>query len=79
MAQSHPGSTLSPLEEGILAFERRHWRRPNAKDAAIRSTFGLSPAAYYVLLSTLIESDEAMAYDPLLLLSLQRRVTKADR
>jgi Protein of unknown function (DUF3263) len=68
------GSTLSALDEGILAFERRRWRSPSAKDEAIRTTFGIAPAAYYVALSALVESDEAMAYDPLLVQRLQRRV-----
>lgn len=72
-----PGSTLAPLDEGILAFERRRWRSHSAKDEAIRTTFGLAPASYYVRLSRLVESDEAMAYDPLLVQRLQRRVAGA--
>lgn len=70
------GSTLSPVEESVLAFERTQWRRASAKDDAIRARFGMSPAAYYSLLSRLIESDEALAFDPLLVQRLQRRVAE---
>ncbi len=71
-----PGSNLSPLEESILAFERTQWRKASAKDDAIRARFAMSPAAYYSLLSRLIESDEALAYDPLLVQRLLRRVAE---
>lgn len=68
---------LSEQQEAVLQFERRHPKPGRAKDAAIRARFDLSPSAYYVLLSSLIESPDAMAYDPLLIQRLQRRV--ADR
>lgn len=70
------GTTLSPLEESILEFERTRWRRAGAKDEAIRTRFGISPASYYVVLSRLIECEEAMVYDPLLVQRLQRRVVE---
>lgn len=70
------GSTLTPLQESILAFERLTWRRAGEKDNEIRARFGISPAAYYVELSRLIESDAAMAYDPLLVQRLQRRIAQ---
>ena len=73
------GSILSPQDEAILAIERRLWRRAAVKEEAIRATLGLSPAEYYARLSTLIDSDEAAAYDPLLVQRLQRRVASAAR
>ena len=68
------GSTLSALDESVLEFERRHPRAGRAKDAAIRAAFDCSPTAYYLRLSRLIDAPEAMAYDPLLVQRLQRRV-----
>ena len=73
------GSTLSTLEECILEFERTHWRRASAKHDAIRARFGISPTAYFVILSRLIDSDSAMSYDPLLVQRLQRRVAERSR
>jgi len=73
------GSTLSPDQESILAFEQLQWRRASAKDDAIRARFGISPATYYVRLSRLLESPDAMAYDPLLVQRLQRRVEQHER
>ena len=76
-ADTGRGSTLSAQDESILALERRLWRRVATKEEAIRSTLGLSPEVYYARLSALIDSDEAMAYDPLLVQRLQRRVASA--
>lgn len=73
-AQQHSGSTLTARQEAMLDFERTRWRRPGEKDNAIRTRFGISPAAYYVELSRLIESDAAMLYDPLLVQRLHRRI-----
>jgi len=69
-------STLSELEESILSFERGHWRRGSSKDDAIRAAFGMSPTAYYLALSRLIDSPEAAAYDPQLVQRLQRRIAE---
>lgn len=68
------GSTLTPLQESILEFERLRWRRPGEKDNAIRTRLGISPTAYYLELSRLIETDAAMAFDPLLVQRLHRRI-----
>ena len=57
------GTTLPETHEAVLEFERRYPRPGRAKDAAIRTRFDLSPSAYYVLLSSLIESPEAMTYE----------------
>ncbi len=73
------GSTLTQRDEDLLAFERGQWRSSGAKDAAIRAAFGLSPTAYYLQLARLAESEEAMAYDPLLVQRLQRRIDERSR
>ncbi len=59
-------------DRAILDFEREWWQHPGAKEDAIRQTFGLSPARYYQVLGKLMDSEAALAYDPLLIKRLQR-------
>jgi len=68
------GACLSVLEQSILDFERTVWRRAAAKDDAIRQRFGISPAAYYVTLGRIIETEAAMTRDPLLVQRLRRKI-----
>jgi hypothetical protein len=63
---------LSSRERAILDFERTWWSLPGPKEQAIRHEFDLSPTRYYQLLSDLIESGEAMDYDPLVVRRLRR-------
>ena len=57
---------LDERSRAILDFERGWWQRPGTKDRAIRARFGHSPARYYQLLNHLIDSPDAMVYDPML-------------
>ena len=59
-------------DRAILDFEREWWQHPGAKEDAIRQTFGLSPARYYQVLGKLMDSEAALAYDPMLVKRLQR-------
>lgn len=63
---------LSELELRLLAFERDWADRMGAKEAAIRSEFGLPAARYYQILYALIDSPDALRHDPLLVRRLQR-------
>lgn len=63
---------LTSREREMLAFERQWWRRPGAKEAAIRDRFGLAPTRYYQLLNTLVDQPAALAADPLLVRRLRR-------
>nr|WP_303645315.1 DUF3263 domain-containing protein [Pseudofrankia inefficax] len=63
---------MSDRDARVLRFERRTWRYPAAKDEAIRTEFGLSPARYYQLLNALIESPAALAAEPVLVGRLSR-------
>jgi hypothetical protein len=68
---------LSEQEQAILAFEQHWWRRPGAKDQAIRDTFGLSTTRYYQLLNRLLDHPGAVAVDPVLVARLRRlRITR---
>ncbi|MDH6277145.1 MAG: DUF3263 domain-containing protein [Rhodoluna sp.] len=59
-------------DRAILDFEREWWQHPGAKEDAIRQTFGLSPARYYQVLGKLMDSEAALAYDPMLVKRLHR-------
>ena len=63
---------LSDRDRAILEFERGWWAEPGPKADAIRSRFALSGARYYQLLSNLIDTEEAEAYDPLVVRRLRR-------
>ena len=63
---------LSTRERAILDFERSWWSEPGSKEQGIRHRLGLSPTRYYRLLGELIESQEAVAYDPLVVRRLRK-------
>jgi len=63
---------LTERELEILAFERRWWRHPGAKEQAIRDTFGLSATHYYQLLNELVDNPAALAAEPVLVGRLRR-------
>lgn len=65
-------STLSVRDARILVFERQFNGHSGAKEHAIRSEFGLSPARYYQVLNALIDSPAAVRHDPMLVGRLQR-------
>ncbi|GAA5032825.1 DUF3263 domain-containing protein [Microbacterium fluvii] len=63
---------LTDRDRDILAFEAEWSRHAGAKEEAIRSDLGLSPARYYQLLGRLIDTVEAQAHDPMLVGRLRR-------
>jgi Protein of unknown function (DUF3263) len=67
-----PGAGLSRREHEMLAFERQWWRRPGAKETAIRDRFGVTPTRYYQVLNALVDRPDALAADPLLVRRLRR-------
>ncbi|KAF0259289.1 hypothetical protein DOU02_04255 [Clavibacter michiganensis subsp. michiganensis] len=77
-AGPHPVVELDARDRAVLDFERDWTRHAGAKEEAIRQTFGLSATRYYQLLGSLLETREALAYDPLLVGRLLRlRETRA--
>ncbi|WNV76285.1 DUF3263 domain-containing protein [Geodermatophilus sp. DSM 44513] len=66
-----PGG-LTRREHEVLAFERQWWRRPGAKETAIRDRFGLAPIRYYQALNALVDRPAALEVDPLLVRRLRR-------
>jgi hypothetical protein len=63
---------LSSRDRAILDFEREWWSMPGPKDQAIRTHLALSPARYYKVLSELLDSGDALAYDPLVVRRLRK-------
>ncbi len=57
---------------GLSDRDRASWRNAGTKEQAIRTELGLSAARYYQVLGVLIESPEALIYDPMLINRLQR-------
>jgi hypothetical protein len=64
--------TLTERERAILEFERSWWAEPGPKELAIRERFDLSATRYYQLLGELVDSDDALEYDPLVIRRLRR-------
>jgi hypothetical protein len=56
---------LTAEETAVLEFERSWWLQPGPKDQAIEFILGLTAAAYYEALLTLVDRPEAMRHDPL--------------
>jgi hypothetical protein len=57
---------LTDRDRAILDFERDWWiDGGSSKEHAIRERLGLSAARYYEVLNGLLDSTEALAYDPL--------------
>jgi len=63
---------LTERERDLLDFEKQWWRRPGAKEQAIRDRFDLSPTRYYQLLNALLDRPAAVAYDAGLVNRLRR-------
>lgn len=63
---------LSDRERGILALERLFWAHAGAKEQAIRDRFDLSATQFYQQLNRLIDTEAALAHDPLLVKRLRR-------
>ena len=63
---------LTERDQAILDFERTWWTQPGPKEIAIRERFELSPTRYYQVLNELLDSAEAMEYDPLVVRRLRR-------
>jgi hypothetical protein len=72
-ASSEPhAAAISSRDASVLDFEREWWRHAGAKEEAIRQTFGLSAARYYQLLNVVIDTPDALRYDPMLVGRLLR-------
>ena len=62
----------SELDLRLLDFEREWWRHAGSKESVVKENFGISLSEYYERLNHLIDSDEALAAQPLLVKRLRR-------
>lgn len=65
-------SPLCARDQQMLALERQWWKYAGAKEQAIRELFDLSATHYYQLLNALIDTEDALAHDPMLVKRLRR-------
>ena len=72
-------SPLSSREQQMLALERQWWKYAGAKEQAIRELFDLSATHYYQILNALIDTEAALAHDPMLVKRLRRLRTSRHR
>lgn len=63
---------LSERDADILTFERQWWRYAGAKEDSIRELFSMSATQYYQVLNGLIDTEAALAHDPMLVKRLRR-------
>jgi hypothetical protein len=63
---------LSDRDREILEFERQWWRYAGAKEQAIRELFEMSATRYYQIVNNLIDTPEALAFDPMLVKRMRR-------
>ncbi len=66
------GAGLSERDQAILGFERQWWKYSGAKEQAIRELFDMSATRYYQLINSLIDTPEALEFDPMLVKRLRR-------
>ena len=64
---------LTQRDRDILDFERSWWTATSPKDVQIRERFELSTTRYHQILNEMLDTEEAMAYDPLVVRRLQRQ------
>jgi hypothetical protein len=75
IAPQSPASHVPALTErdsDILTFERQWWRYAGAKEDSIRELFSMSATQYYQVLNALIDTEAALAHDPMLVKRLRR-------
>lgn len=63
---------LTDRDRQIIDFERQWWKYAGAKEQAVKDLFDMSATRYYQLLNQLIDSQDALAYDPMLVKRLRR-------
>ncbi len=72
-------TALSERDQQILSLERHWWKYAGAKEQAIRDLFDLSSTHYYQILNSLIDTEDALAFDPMLVKRLRRLRTTRQR
>jgi hypothetical protein len=71
--------TLTERDMRVLTLERGTWRSPGAKEQAIADTLGMPSTRYYQLLNELIDTPEALRFDPVLVKRLRAQRARRRR
>jgi hypothetical protein len=71
-AEFEGDAPVTDRDRRIMDFERQWWKYAGAKEQAIRELFDMSATRYYQILNALIDTPEALAYDPMLVKRLRR-------
>ncbi|GGK83194.1 DUF3263 domain-containing protein [Ornithinimicrobium pekingense] len=77
--QVDESTSLSERDRQILDFEHQWWKYAGSKEQAVKDLFDLSPTRYYQLLNQLIDSEDALAHDPMLIKRLRRQRASRQR
>ncbi|MGJ9373130.1 DUF3263 domain-containing protein [Nesterenkonia sp. CF4.4] len=64
---------ITEPEKKMLDLERQWWKYAGAKDEAIAQALQMSAVAYYQALNRLIDTEAALAHDPMLVKRLRRQ------
>ncbi|PRZ13746.1 DUF3263 domain-containing protein [Nesterenkonia sandarakina] len=64
---------ITEQEKKMLDLERQWWKYAGAKDEAIAQALQMSAVAYYQALNRLIDTEAALAHDPMLVKRLRRQ------
>lgn len=65
-------TNLTETQQAMLELERFRWEHAGAKEQAIRDRFDISTVRYYQRLDALIDTEAALAFDPLVVKRLCR-------
>ena len=74
-----PVGDLTDRDREMLELERLWWKYAGAKEQAIRDKFDMTATRYYQILNALIDSEAALAHDPLLVKRLRRLRSQRQR
>ncbi|KQY60582.1 hypothetical protein ASD11_01460 [Aeromicrobium sp. Root495] len=71
--------SLADRDREILELERLWWQYAGAKEQAIRDKFDMSATRYYQVLNSLLDREDALAFDPVLVKRLRRMRAERQR
>lgn len=64
--------SLTDIDAAMLELEHQWWPTPGRKEDAIRDLLGMTPTRYYQRLNRLIDTEAALANDPVTVNRLHR-------
>jgi len=64
---------LDERSKQMLEVERLWWQYAGAKEARVRERFGITMTTYYQQINAMIDTEAALAYDPMLVKRLRKR------